>query len=361
MSSLIVKIIRIKEILKHPDPESTELEIAIVNGWQCVIKKNSLKANDLCIYFPLDAVLPFELSEIIGVTKYLSKGRIKATTLRQSPSYGLLWSISSAIPKVTQIIEIANSKPNSTWQENVKIIPKFEEDEDVAAFYNITKWEPPLVLNNRDAETPHPLFFSYTDIQNFRNFIDIIQEGEEVIITEKIHGMNSRCALIENIFMAGSHEIRLKENKDNQHWHVFSDNIKNLLEEISKDLCIVYGELFGSGVQDLLYGYKKGQRALRLFDIRTKDYYMNHDDFEQICKKHDVETVPILYRGPFSLNKVLEFSTSKSMVQNAQDTIMEGVVIKPVKERHHPAIGRVILKYVFDQYYNRKGVKTEFR
>lgn len=361
MSSLIVKVIKIKEILKHPDPESTELEIAIVNGWQCVIKKNSLKANDLCIYFPLDAVLPLEVSEMIGVTKYLSKGRIKATTLRQSPSYGLLWPINLAISTVTQIIEIANSKPNSTWQENVKVIPKFEEDEDVAAFFNITKWEPPLELNNNDAETPHPLFFHYTDIQNFRNFTNIIQEGEEVVITEKIHGRNSRCGLIENIFMAGSHEMRLRENKDNQHWYVFSDEIKSLLEDVSKDLCIAYGELFGSGVQDFVYGYKKGQRAIRLFDIRTKDYYMNFDDFEAICKKHNVETVPILYRGPFSLEKVLEFATSKSKIPNAEDTMMEGVVIKPVKERHSPIIGRVILKYVFDQYYNRKGVKTEFR
>ncbi len=39
---------------------------------------------------------------------------------------------------------------------------------------------------------------------------------------------------------------------------------------------------------------------------------------------------------------------------------MEGVVVTPVIERFDPKIGRVILKYVFDQYLTRHG-GTEFK
>ena len=60
--------------------------------------------------------------------------------------------------------------------------------QDVAEFYGIRKYVPPLRISSGDAETPHPLFISYTEIENMRNFPSVLAEGEEVIASEKIHG-----------------------------------------------------------------------------------------------------------------------------------------------------------------------------
>ena len=39
-------------------------------------------------------------------------------------------------------------------------------------------------------------FHGYTEIENIRNFPDVLQPGEEVVITEKLHGKNCRLGLI---------------------------------------------------------------------------------------------------------------------------------------------------------------------
>jgi hypothetical protein len=62
-----------------------------------------------------------------------------------------------------------------------------------------------------------------------------------------------------------------------------------------------------------------------------------------------VPTVPVLYRGPFSLQKMKELADGNSTLTGA-DHIREGVVVKPVKERTHPKVGRLALKYIGIQY-----------
>src|ERR1700730_1650712 len=103
MSSLIVEVCEIARLVPHPNADN--LEIAVVKGWDCLVKKGSFKPGDKVIYFPIDSVLPLELSEQLGVTKYLKAmrkdyvyegpplgGRVGAAKLRGRVSYGLLMS-----------------------------------------------------------------------------------------------------------------------------------------------------------------------------------------------------------------------------------------------------------------------------
>jgi hypothetical protein len=61
-----------------------------------------------------------------------------------------------------------------------------------------------------------------------------------------------------------------------------------------------------------------------------------------------VATVPVLERGPFSLARVAELSRGQTTLPDQH--IREGVVVRPVVERFDPRIGRVILKYLSDDY-----------
>lgn len=342
MSKLIVDVVKIGAVEPHPDPETTALELVKVKGWQCVVKKGSFKEGDFAVYFPLDSVLTEQVSEAIGVTKYLSKGRVKAARLRGTPSYGLLWPLKEGIRAGYVELESKNV------------------GDDCAELLGVTKWEPPLNLNTIDAETSHPLFHKYTEIENYRNYPNVLQEGEEVVFTEKIHGENSRRGLVEGIFMAGSHNMRLKESESNRHWYTFDDKAKKLLRFLEdRGAVILFGEVFG-WVQDLHYGMQKqGDVSQRVFDISINGRYMGYDEYKDVCTRFEVPTVPELYRGPFSFDKLMEFADSNSNLDGA-DNMMEGIVIRPVKERTDPFVGRVILKYVWDRYLNRKG-GTEYK
>ena len=111
MSSLIVEVCEIAQVLAHPNADA--LEVAVVKGWECIIKKDSFRPGDRVVYFPLDTVLPLELSERLGVTKYLKPlrhdydtegkawgGRVGAARLRGQVSYGLLIACEDAAWKV---------------------------------------------------------------------------------------------------------------------------------------------------------------------------------------------------------------------------------------------------------------------
>ena len=42
------------------------------------------------MFIPPDSVLPFELTELLGITKYTNKGRIRVTKLRGNRSEGVI-------------------------------------------------------------------------------------------------------------------------------------------------------------------------------------------------------------------------------------------------------------------------------
>ena len=344
MSKLSVEVVKIDEIKVHPNADA--LELAIVKGWQIVIRKGEFKAGDLAIYFPIDSILPVRLSDDIGVTKFLSKQRIKPIKLRGEPSYGLLWNKDKG---EDYIWPMPFDKRN------------YGEGADLTEGFGVTKWEPPPDLNEGESERPHSNFITYTDIQNMRNNLDIFTVDEDVRITEKVHGSNHRIGWVENTLMVGSHTMRKRESEMSMWWEPIRKYpaIAEMLESISKDNnnanVIVYGELYGK--QDLKYGLQNGVVDYRSYDISINGRYVDYMDFSVFTSKYKIPVVPILYRGPFSFDIVKSFE-GKSKLEGAENLI-EGCIITPVVERFDLKIGRVVLKYVYDSYLTRKN-GTEF-
>ena len=154
MSTLIVEITPVLEVYPHPNADA--LEFIKLKGWPVIVQKSiGLKVGDPVVYFPPDSVMSEELANKLGILKYLApvsdidgqgnkfiKGyRVRAARLRGEPSYG---TIESTVPE------------------------GFKVGDNVAEYYGVTKYEPPLKATDGDAETPHPRFFHYTDIENVR-------------------------------------------------------------------------------------------------------------------------------------------------------------------------------------------------
>lgn len=336
MSSLLVPVAKIEEVIVHPNAD--KLEIVRVLGWECVVSKNdAFKVGDRVIYFPVDTVFPQELSDKFGITKYLSKGRLRAAKLRGICSCGLVIRC-----------------PDDSW----------EIGRNVSDFYGVMKYDPPEVHLAGDAETWNPKLFHYTDIENIKNYPDILKDNELVYISEKIHGTCCAVGIIDGQYVASSHKSQRKrpENDDfskSLYWLPFSDpNLKRFLDDHKDKNVVVFCEVYGDGVQDLKYGLEKGKKSYRVFDI-SMEYgkYVDYKIFSEICNKYEIPRVPELYVGTFNKDIVKQMTSGKSILYDSQ--MREGAVIKPLEERWDGIVGRVILKSISDEYLLRKD-GTEF-
>ena len=180
MSTLVVEVCEVKAVYPHPNADA--LEFITVKGWPVIVQKAlGLKPGDRVVYFPPDTVMPPELAERLGITRYLAPLpreidgtrkpglRVRAARLRGQPSYGTI---------------------------DHQVDPAWEVGRDVRDVYGVTKFEPPVRPTDGDALPAVAAFHPYTDIENIRNFPDVLGPGEEVVITEKLHGKNCRLGLV---------------------------------------------------------------------------------------------------------------------------------------------------------------------
>ena len=396
MSTFDCKVVPIT-ILPHPNAE--KLELAQVADYRCVVGKDLYKTGDLVAYIPEAAVIAEDQLQFFGYWneeqgKGLlagSKGdRVKAVKLRGEVSQGLVFPVNK--------IAMYLGQPDR----------EFAVGDDVAGLLGIVKYEPPIpvgmageVYNCGQAVT-----VDY-DIENLKKYPDVLQEGEEVIFTEKLHGTSFQIGLLpatpkffhedhfkvshptygEGYFFIaskglGAQGLCFKDNESNKNnvyvraarqFGLFEKLLKYRFEAIEANGALKYeipvilqGEVYGA-VQDLTYGAKQGEIFFRAFDIcygeRMVREYADEKDFQIAIDVMGIERCPILYKGPYSKEKILELTHhTKSVVCPTQ--ISEGGVVKPTKERKDSSIptmrGRVILKSINEDYLLRKGNATEF-
>jgi len=294
------------------------------------------------VYFPADTVLTEELALRYEVDHLLQTGnRVGRCRLRGEPSFGLL-------------VEVPEGKD---W----------EVGQNVAEHFDVEKWSPPAdKVSAPDAADydsgidPH--FVTYTDIQNGLLLYEKFQEDEEIVATEKIHGKNCRVGFVEGKTVVGSRTYRksIEFSKGSIFWDVWrSDEVQALLAAVREtaNTAILFGEVYGQGVQSLHYGCNK-KKGFRAFDIYVDGEFLDFHGFADLCDLHGVERAPVLYQGPFNLAKIKEVSVGKSTLPGAKN-IREGVVVRPATERRDPALGRVVLKFISPEYDLSKHKKKD--
>lgn len=360
MSSLIVEVSKVESVEKHPNAD--RLSVVKVKGWYCVTGLDEYKVGDLVVFVPPDSIIPEKTIEKYNIGYLKNDNRVKSTRIRGIMSYGLILSING-----------------ENWKEG----------QDVASYLGITKYDPGEADYARGGQQTsrkkrNPLFDKYTDIENIMNFDKMLIPGEVVVITEKIHGTNSRYGnlpifiseydgFFEKIrrlwrkhilketyeFCIGSHTVQLKafDNKTS-----FKENVYSIIERkynLSKIIpkgYILYGEIYGKGIQDLTYGLNTIDFVA--FDIKKPNgKYMSWNDFSMFCKYHRIPTVPVLYIGTYGEDLIEKYVSGNSLIAGSQ--IREGIVIKSYTERDS-IYGRVILKALNPAYLLRKG-GTEYK
>jgi RNA ligase (TIGR02306 family) len=266
--------------------------------------------------------------------------------------------------------------------DGIVVSTTLAEGDNAAEFLGITKYEPPIpvAMAGEVFNAGQELTLSF-DVENWKSFPDILQDGEEVIFTEKLHGTCTVVAILpykdahpeafgekKNILIfskgLGANGLVFKNNernKDNLYVRATRQMIERI-DDVQRDNPegvavpnFILGETFGPGVQDLAYGKEVGFRVFAAaYGYRGEQRYQNWSFVEGSLKAmFGFETVPVLYRGPFSAEVMREHTDGKTTM--AADHIREGIVMTPAAERCHSIIGRVCLKSVSADYLTRKG------
>jgi len=361
MSKCIVQVVEIDKSEKHNNADT--LDIHQILGWQVITKRGEFKIKDIAVYFPTGTVLPDTLIELLGIQNYLSgpeHNRVSKIKLRGERSFGMLVPIHAL---------------------NIVSEEKYEVGTDLSEMLGCYKYEPPI--NQKSGamgltNKKHEFWQPYTDIENVRNYPNIFEENEEIIVTEKIHGTNVYVGRIfhengEQEDFASSRKVQrtkpdnVSELKNNRYWlpwtlpqfdeminNIYHDLLEKQIEGFTKqqtNVVDVFGETYGKGVQSLAYG--RTNIGFVVFDIRINGEYISFKETISYCEKHDISHVPVLCYEKYDFARLKWLSDGKTVLGNYKH-IREGIVFRPIVERTNPKIGRVILKMIGDKYMMSK-------
>lgn len=352
MSTHEVKVVKLESIFPHPNADA--LELTNVWGYQCVIPKSKHKVGDLLAFIEPDYTVPLDRNEFkfLDDGKGKSRQRITMRRFRGEPSYGLL----------------LQAPEGSVEGDNVMDV------------LGVERYEPPApkgsgMLTGIQAKGPD-IPVPHYDLENFKKFHSLFKEGENVILTEKVHGTNARYVFHNGEMHCGSRTTwKMKPGTHVKDVTWTDENGVEVVKTITAPECAwwsaleqnpwieewcknhpdmaIYGEVYGPNIQGshFHYGKSQGQYGFAAFDVLDHGRWVDNAElFDNPAYSVGLlETVPVLHRGPLNVAALEKLAEEDSCYKNQK--VREGIVVKLERgERFDPRHGRVALKYVSDRY-----------
>jgi RNA ligase (TIGR02306 family) len=373
MAEFEVKVVRIEEPVED-HPNADRLSLVKIGGYTCISAKledgsHRYKEGDLVVYIPEGAIVPewwlkangfWDNGKDRGMLSGSGANRVKAIKLRQVFSQGILQAVSEkdfAHPTI--------HRGDGGWRS-------VEEGDNVADFLGITKYEPSVPSNMAgEMGALYGVTLKY-DFDSLQKQPKLFVEGEEVFVTEKLHGTNIQIGIVYDKYVEGdgvyvtskglgARGFNLKDVPEND-GNIYVQALRKLKDNgtiaaivatgilfAGSEPVRIFGELFGSNIQDLSYG--KSEPTLAVFDVMCGDVFLTPAQLIKFCQYFDLPMVPVLYQGAFDTKVLEKLRDGKDTYSNSH--VREGIVIQAVNERK-------IAKWVSPDYLLRKGETTEF-
>lgn len=396
---------RICQFVLKPHTNADTLSLAMIQGtgWQCVVrtadwvgspyqlKETTPDGQALYegVYISLDALLDPGVPEFAFLkdkaTKKFPDGRpghrVKTIKLRGMISQGLVIPLGTMAYLAYWVKEPREDVRASLTEMFKDQVTEDTSWTDLQSMYlcralKIERYEPPIPVDLRGEMVRSPAsFVHYTDIENAKNHPAWFTEGEQIRVTEKIHGTNFRVGMVFDgkdtpEYILGSHTTAKKQVPDGGTtlYAVMADKHfpKPAMEKVVRDFFpftehfVIMGEVYGNKVQDLDYGCAKNVREVRIYDVVIDHTYQPFETVQKVADLFGVKTVPVLYRGPFNAQTVLGLRDGKTTLPGGTH-VREGCVVTAEPEARvvdeDGSTYRKILKYVSDEYLCRSGEK----
>jgi RNA ligase (TIGR02306 family) len=237
------KLASIQRVLKiEPIPNADAIELARVNGWQCVVKKGEFEAGDLGLFLEIDSVPPDnetfnflwqrkakEGEPLPERTERPGNFRLRTVKLRGALSQGLLLPLS-----IFDFGEVT-------------------EGENVTEALGVIKYEPPVSVQQSSSEfrAPFPAFIPKTDEMRVQSVPEVLDEirGLPYVATLKYDGSSSTFYIdpFDNEFHACSRNQSVLEG-NSFYWRAARKyDLETILR--AEPNFAIQGEVCGPGIQ----------------------------------------------------------------------------------------------------------------
>lgn len=311
------------------------IELAIVDGWNCVVQKGQFQYREMVVYFEIDSFLPIHpIYEFLRKSSYKKMSdqegfRLRTIRLKGIYSQGLILPIKDFIKE-------------GLLEDKIYYI-----SENVTEQLKIQKYEPPIPAElSGIARGNFPSEVPKTDEERCQNLDYPKLKGLTYYITEKLDGSSVTIYLKDNEFGVCSRNINLLESNTNTFWTTVRKlDIEKLLRDNGLNNIVLQGELIGEGIQGNIYNLKGHDiRFFNVYDIEKRSYY-SYIDFKNFIDKLGLRTVPILDDNKIlkeDREELISSADGKSLLNNKVDR--EGIVMRTLENY------RVSFKVISNKY-----------
>ena len=336
------KLASIKEVSNLIPIEGRDrIELAIIDGWQVIVKKGEFSRGDKCVYIEIDSVLPekpeFEFLRskdfrirTMKMAGVISQGICFPLSILPEGEYELEQDVSDIIG-VKQYEKTIDDAPTETPYKPSKY-PKW-----------LMRWgwfRKLVSRSNKKASRAFPDFISKTDETRLQNMPWILKNKSPMVCTEKIDGQSGTFALVCHKGLFGrkyeyivcSRNRRLYERDDSSYWAVSAKYHIELSLTALMGRCgdpswvAIQGECISPKVQG--NKYKVTEPDFYVFNVITPQGRLGTLEAYKLAKAVGLKFVPIVnanYVLPDTVNEVLDYATGQSAIG---DTLREGLVIR---------------------------------
>lgn len=303
-----------------PIPGADRIERASILGWKVVVKKGEFKVGDLCVFFEIDSILPFN-----PWNAFLQKDnrpiRLRTVKMKKQLSQGLALPCGLVLPM--------GMNP--------------AEGMDVTNTLGVTKYEPPIPMN-LDALGPRPHWVHKTDEMRVQSMPSLFEEirGKDCYVTQKLDGSSMSLSNTAGGLHICSRNQSLKLDSNNNFTRVGLP----LLEKLPLGY-VIQGELVGPGIQSNRMGLAEHKFAV--FNVWQGERLLSHEEALIFCLNHGFEHVKVLYVGLFKwtlIDELIELAVGSYDNGYPQ----EGIVVRPTTPVKHEELSFLSFKVINNEF-----------
>lgn len=356
-------VVKVDEI--RPIEGADRVEVAIVNGWHIMVRKDQFKPGDLAVYFEIDSKVPAEEPFMflepkhfkIKTQKYFKGTVISQGLLMSFEDFGWekdaykLGDFLTQKLKVTYAVEEDNARKASSVDKYKKMAQRHGKLFSHQPFRWLMRrtWGKKILFlffgKTSDKKTGWPAWVAKTDEERVENMPWIFDNKSPFVATEKIDGTSTtftmkRGKFGKNDFYVCSRNVVFDKPDKNCFYdtNVYIEmaekyDIEKILESIltddpTLDWVTLQGETYGVGIQKRDYGLKEHRFAGFNF-ITSKEGRWDSVRAAKFMTQYNIPWVPILdenYILPDTIEELRAFSHSEG--SRIDGVIKEGIVFR---------------------------------
>ena len=336
------KLATIRKVLElRPIEGANLIEVAVIDGWQCIVKKGEFSVGQSVIYIEIDSIVPEqEKFEFLRKRNF----RIRTIKLRGQISQGLALPLSFLPDKkynvgddVTNVLGITKYDPER--QEELEGLLKKKKN-PIIKFLLRFRWFRRIYKSKKDSGG-FPSWISKTDESRIQNLVNLFQRERDLetkfIVTEKVDGQSATYFLKKTgkkKYQFGVCSRRENISNDPNHggsyWKIANKlKIKNVLTALigDEDFIVLQGENFGKNIQG--NKYKLDDLDFRAFNLIFPSGKVPTPKMKELLEPLNIKVVDIVaekYILPKTIEEIVEFSKGNSLLLPAQKR--EGLVFR---------------------------------